>query len=142
MPSPNTFMEDFKGKFRFAFFTDKYEESCKFYEHLLEFKLEHSWDRNEYDKGSLFKAGWGLVEILKLPSNDIFKVQGLDYRHPQGAFMVIQVNEVDVLYKKYKARDIKFKQELIDQDWGHRSFSVEDPNGVVLLFIQDPFDGQ
>ena len=133
-------MATFLGKFRFAYFTDKYDETCNFYEHTLEFDLEHSWDRNEDDKGSLFKAGLGLIEILKHPNEEEHKVQGLDYRPPQGAFMVIQVQNIDDRFNNYKAKGVEFKQEIVDQDWGHRSFSVRDPNGLVLLFIHDPFD--
>ncbi|MCX2718033.1 VOC family protein [Lentiprolixibacter aurantiacus] len=129
-----------EGKFRFAYFTDKYQETCGFYRDTLELKLEHSWDRSEDDKGSLFKAGMGLIEVLKRPGNEQQKVKDLDYRHPQGAFMVVQVWEIDELFKKYKKKRVPFKEEIKDQAWGHRSFAVLDPNGVVLFFIEDQFD--
>ena len=57
-----------EGAFRFTYFTDKYDETCKFYEVRLGFGLEHSWDRNDHDKGALFKAGAGLIEILLRPN--------------------------------------------------------------------------
>ena len=133
-------MKQKEGKFRFAYFTDKYQETCSFYRNTLELKLEHSWDRNENDKGSLFKAGMGLIEVLKQPGEDQHKIKGLDYRQPQGIFAVIQVWEIDELYEKYKNKGVSFKEEITDQDWGHRSFAVLDPNGVVLFFIQDQFD--
>ncbi|NNK72278.1 MAG: hypothetical protein HKO94_03705, partial [Flavobacteriaceae bacterium] len=104
--------------------------------------LEHSWDRNKNDKGALFRAGFGLIEVLQLPYEDRYKIQGLDYRKPQGAFMVIQVWNIDDLFKKYKAAGVSFKQEIVDQEWGHRTFSIIEPNGVTLLFIQDPFDSE
>ena len=133
-------MKENEGKFRFTYFTDKYEETCSFYKSKLGFNLEHSWDRTEHDKGALFKAGVGLVEILHLPNDEEKRNEGLDYRVPQGVFMVIQVWNIDKLFNKYKAMGVSFKQEIVDQAWGHRSFSVLDPNGVVLLFIQDQFD--
>lgn len=132
-------MSEKEGKFRFAYFTDKYDETCDFYASALELKLEHSWDRNENDKGSLFKAGQGLIEVLLLPGGEEHKNEGLDYRVPQGAFMVIQVWNIDELFETFKAKGVLFKQEIVDQPWGHRSFSVVDPNGLVLHFIQDPF---
>ncbi len=131
-----------EGKFRFAYFTKKYEETCSFYSNTLELHLEHSWDRNEHDKGSLFKSGLGLIEVLHHPGDEKYLNTALDYRVPQGAFMVIQVWNIDELFQKYKAKGVVFKQEIIDQPWGHRSFSILDPNGVVLLFIQDQFDDQ
>ena len=57
-----------EGAFRFAYFTDKYEETCDYYRHTLGFSLEHSWDRSENDRGALFKAGKGLIEVLSSPS--------------------------------------------------------------------------
>jgi len=132
-------MKEREGKFRFAYFTDNYRETCYFYGNTLELKREHSWDRNDHDKGSLFKAGLGLIEILLLPGDEKHKIEGLDYRQPKGAFMVIQVWEIIELFEKYKTKGVTFKQEIVDQSWGHRSFSIEDPNGVVLLFIQDQF---
>lgn len=133
-------MKENEGKFRFAYFTDKYDETCNFYKSKLGLNLEHSWDRNEYDKGSLFKAGFGLIEVLFRPSDGEYRNEGLDYRVPQGAFMVIQVWNIDELFKKYKAMGVSFKQEIVDQAWGHKSFSVLEPNGIVLLFIQDLFN--
>ena len=60
----------------------------------------HSWDRNAHDKGALFKTGVGLIEVLLLPPEEE-RNTGLDYRSPQGAFMCIQVWNVDELFKKY-----------------------------------------
>jgi len=126
-----------KGAFRFAYFTDKYKETCDFYVQQLELPMELSWNRNENDKGAVFNAGAGLIEILHLPdSNKLFN-PGLDYRTPKGAFMVVEVWEIDALYRRYKDKDVQFKQEITDQPWGHRSFSMADPNGVVLFFYEE-----
>ena len=132
-------MNNNEGAFRFAYFTEKYDETCDFYKSKLGFKLEHFWDRNEHDKGSLFKAGVGLVEVLHRPNEEKYRYAGLDYRMPQGSFMVIQVWNIDELFKKYKARGISFNQEIMDQDWGHRGFSIWEPNGILLFFIQEQF---
>ncbi len=128
-----------KGAFRFAYFTDKFDETCKFYEEKLQFDLEHSWDRSRDDRGALFRAGAGLIEILLHPSHDMHKHAGLDYRSPQGIFAVIQVWNVDELFLKFKSIGVPFEQEITDQEWGHRSFSVIEPNGLILLFIQEQF---
>ncbi|MEM7298782.1 MAG: VOC family protein, partial [Bacteroidota bacterium] len=115
-----------KGAFRFAYFTDKYQETCDFYTYQLELAVDKSWDRDENSKGSVFKAGVGLIEVLHLPSDKGVKNAGLDYRVPQGAFMVIQVWDIDERYKNYKNKGVNFKQEVVDQVWGHRSFSITD----------------
>lgn len=132
-------MSEKEGKFRFAYFTDKYKETYDFYENSLGLDLAHSWDRNDYDKGAVFKAGGGLIEIMLRPEGEEHRYQGLDYRVSQGAFMVIQVFDVDELFMKYKADGIPFKQEIVDQPWGHRSFSVLEPNGLLLFFFEERF---
>lgn len=131
-------MED-EGAFRLAYFTKKFDATFKFYAEKLHFDLEHSWDRSEHDKGALFKAGRGLIEILLFPDEDIHKHAGLDYRSPQGTFAVIQVWDIDELFLRLKSNGVPFEQEITDQPWGHRSFSVIEPNGLILLFIQEQF---
>ncbi|HAA16563.1 MAG TPA: hypothetical protein DCE41_34585 [Cytophagales bacterium] len=131
-------MNETKGAFRFAFFTDKYQATYDFYLDQLGLNLEHSWDRSENDKGALFNAGVGLIEVLYLPSSEALFNAGLDYRSPEGAFMVVQIWDVNERFESYKSKGINFKQELTTQPWGHRSFSVVDPNGIVLFFYEEP----
>jgi catechol 2,3-dioxygenase-like lactoylglutathione lyase family enzyme len=131
-------MKEIAGTFRFTYFTDKYEDTFNFYNEKLAFRLEHSWDRNEDDKGALFKIGQGLIEILQRPNDGRIKYFGLDYRNPQGVFAGIQVWNIDELFKKYKANKIPI-HKIVDQPWGHRSFYVQEPNGLVLGFYQEQF---
>ncbi len=131
-------MKDDLGAFRFTYFSDKYDETINFYKDKLDFNLAHSWDRNEHDKGALFTAGNGLIEVL-LRSDEEPEHKGLDYRIPQGAFMGIQVWNIDELFERYKAKGIPFKEEVTDQPWGHRSFSILEPNGLVLFFFQEQY---
>ncbi|WKK67147.1 VOC family protein [Lutimonas zeaxanthinifaciens] len=132
-------MNQMQGQFRFAYFTDKYQETYEFYLKWLGLDLAHDWDRNEHDKGAVFKAGGGLIEIMLRPEGDEYRYQGLDYRISQGAFMVIQVSDVDELFNKYQSKGIPFKQEIVSQPWGHRSFSVLEPNGLILFFFEEQF---
>lgn len=128
-----------EGAFRFTYFTDRFNETCNFYQDKLDFDLKHSWDRSDHDKGALFKAGAGLIEILHRPDEQEQRFAGLDYRDAQGAFMCIQVWNVDELFAKYKSTGVSFGQEVTDQPWGHRSFSVVEPNGLLLFFFQEQF---
>lgn len=131
-------MSQKQGAFRFTYFTDKYQETYAFYQDKLGFELAHDWDRRAEDKGALFKAGFGLIEILH-KSLEETENPGLDYRAPQGIFMCIQVWEIDDLYDLFKKQNIPFKQELTDQSWGHRTFSILEPNGLTLYFFQENF---
>jgi catechol 2,3-dioxygenase-like lactoylglutathione lyase family enzyme len=131
-------MENNFGEFRFAYFTDKYEQTTQFYLNDLEWSLLFSWERNSNDKGAVFVAGEGKIEILHLPNNsEELSNAGLDYRKAQGAFVVIQAKGIDALYEKYDQKGIPFKQRITNQSWGHRSFSILDPNGIVLFFYEN-----
>ena len=132
-------MTEKKGKFRFTYFTDKYKETFDFYKNKLKCHLGYSWNRNKNDKGALFELGEGLVEILHRPNDDETKNQGLDYRAPQGVFMCIQVWNIDKLFRNYTEIGIPFKQKIVNQSWGHRSFSIIEPNGLVLFCYQEQF---
>ena len=80
-----------------------------------------------------------LLFLLKKLHDEQHQYLGLDYRNPQGVFTGIQVWNIDDLFERYKARGVLFKQEIIDQPWGHRSFYVMEPNGLVLGFYQEQF---
>jgi uncharacterized glyoxalase superfamily protein PhnB len=60
-----------------------------------------------------------------------------DARPPQGAFMVIEVVEIEARYRRAIEKGLSISQELKDQSWGHRSFCVRDPNGLTLYFFQE-----
>ena len=132
-------MYNSKGKFRFTYFTKNFAETFDFYNSKLKFQLGHSWDRSDNDKGALFEIGTGLIEILHMPQDSQPKNPGLDYRTPQGVYMCIQVFNIDELYSFFKEKEIPFKQEIVDQAWGHRSFSIIEPNGLVLFFFEEQF---
>ena len=130
-------MEEKKGAFRFTYFTNKYQDTFDFFADQLEFNCIFSWDRDENDKGALFNAGAGIIEFLQLPNDERLFNDGLDHRPPVGSFMCIQVWDVEKLFGQYKAKGIPFKQEVTNQPWGHKSFSITDPNGVVLMFFEE-----
>lgn len=129
-------MIEFSGKFRFAYTTSSYEETCAFYRETLELQTAFAWDRSDDDKGTLFIAGEALIELLQKPIKENACIDGLDYRTPQGAFIVIQVSNIEDLYESLHSKNISFKEKLVKQSWGQTSFTITDPNGVFILFIQ------
>jgi catechol 2,3-dioxygenase-like lactoylglutathione lyase family enzyme len=85
-----------KGEFRFAYFAAEYEKTIAFYRDGLGFPVAFSWDRSRDDRGTVFAAASGLIEVLARPmaeSDHLF-----DARAPQGAFMVIETMNVDALH--------------------------------------------
>jgi catechol 2,3-dioxygenase-like lactoylglutathione lyase family enzyme len=125
-----------RGQFRFAYFTPDYDSTVAFYRDGLDFPLLDSWDRNSDDRGTLIAAGSGIIEVLIRPkggdSSHLW-----DDRPPQGAFMVIEVEDVEQTYRRAREKGLPIQQQLTIQTWGHRSFCVREPNGLTLYFFTE-----
>ncbi len=125
-----------EGQFRFAYFTPDYESTVAFYQDGLELPVIESWDRNSDDRGTLFGAASGIIEVLTLPKSG--EASHLwDDRPPQGTFMVIEVDDLEERYRRAVEKGLPIRQELTNQDWGHKSFCVRDPNGLTLYFFRE-----
>ncbi len=124
-----------KCQFRFGYFTPKYEATIAFYRDQLEFPMIEAWDRNPDDRGTLFSVASGIIEVLAAPTGPSDHVW--DNRSPQGAFMVIEVENVAAVYERAIRQGLPIQQELKDQTWGHRSFCLQEPNGLTLYFFSE-----
>jgi catechol 2,3-dioxygenase-like lactoylglutathione lyase family enzyme len=129
-----------EGQFRFAYFTPDYESTVAFYRDGLELPVIETWNRSPDDRGTLFGAASGMIEVLALPKSGESS-HLWDDRPPQGAFMVIEVDQVEARYQRAVEKGLPIKQELKDQGWGHRSFCVRDPNGLTLYFFTETREG-
>jgi catechol 2,3-dioxygenase-like lactoylglutathione lyase family enzyme len=125
-----------RGQFRFSYFSPDYDATVAFYRDGLGLPVVESWDRNPEDRGTLLGAASDLIEILKLPeggnSSHLW-----DERPPQGAFMVIEVEHVELMYRQVIEKGLPIQQELTTQTWGHRSLCVWEPNGLTLYLFSE-----
>ena len=127
-------------QFRFAYFTPKYEETVAFYRDGLELKVVGSWDRTPDHRGTVFKAASGMIEVLAFPSSG--ESDHLwDARPPQGAFMVIEMENVELLYKLALEKGLPIQEALKEHPWGHRGFCISDPNGLTIFFFSEMENG-
>jgi catechol 2,3-dioxygenase-like lactoylglutathione lyase family enzyme len=116
------------GEFRFIFRAKEYEPSVAFYRDGLELMIAQSWDRGPDQRGTIFQAASGLIEILALPADR-------EYVPPQGLEIAYEVDDVDAWYQRVHRKGLPIQGDLTNKPWGHRSFSVIDPDGVkVILF--------
>ena len=129
-----------EGQFRYAFFARHYEATIAFYRDDLALPVMESWDRGPDDRGTLFQAAAGMVEVMAFPPQPEEDAPW-DYRQPQGVWMVIEVEQVDQLYQRALARNLPLREGLKEQPWGHRSFMVSDPNGLTIYFFSRPEEG-
>jgi len=125
-----------RGEFRFSYFTPEYDATVAFYRDDLQLVVVESWDRSADDRGTLFAAASGLIEVL-LRSKNPATFHGWDDRPPQGAFMVIEVPDVEQTYQRAVERRLSIQEGLTTQPWGHRSFCVREPNGLTLYMFSE-----
>jgi hypothetical protein len=61
-----------------------------------------------------------------------------DKRGPHGVSLWFYTDQVDALYELLKSREpaIPFGQDVEDMFYGARQFSISDPDGYELYFIQ------
>ena len=124
------------GEFRFAFFARDYDRSLAYYRDGLELPIRDSWDRGPDDQGTVFRAASGLIEVLRLPR--LQEPDGVwDYRAPQGAWIVVEADDVDAWYGRVVEKGLPIKEPLMDQEWGHRSFRLVDPDGIELFVFSN-----
>ena len=111
-----------------------YRKSFEFYHDILKLKLSSSWQRKD-SWGALFSAGNAELEIIWFPSGE-----GLD----DCAFRLIrkkisidfEVNDIDILFKRLADAKIEIIDRPHDVPRGYRVFSILDPDGVVVSFLQ------
>ncbi len=123
-------------QFRFGYFTAAYEATIAFYRDDLGLNVVEAWDRDPNDRGTLFQAASGIIEVLARPSAGA-STPLWDDRPPQGAFMVIQVPDVDATYRAITRRGLSVQESLSTKPWGHRSFCLREPNGLTLYIFSD-----
>jgi catechol 2,3-dioxygenase-like lactoylglutathione lyase family enzyme len=125
-----------RSEFRFTYFSPSYEETVAFYRDGLRFPILDSWDREGDDRGTTFVAASGLIEVLERPASA--EAEHLfDSRPPQGAFMVIEVEDVDAFHDQLMGRGIAVERGPLNQSWAHRSLLIREPNGLLLYFFTE-----
>ena len=115
------------GEFRAVWNPRHYEVAVAFYRDTLGFPVVGGWDRGEDDRGAILGAASGLVELIKL-------AQDQEYVAPAGVSLYVEVDDVDAFHAQLAAHGLRAPAPE-DRPWGHRQFSVKDPDGVqVTLF--------
>ena len=116
--------------FRIIFRVKEYPSSLRFYSDLLECPIVMQWDRGPAEKGTIFKFGSGEIEVLGLPP-------GMDYVQPQGFEIAAEFEDVEKAYQFVLSKGIQLRGDIANKPWGHRTFSVNDPDGVKLIFYSE-----
>jgi predicted enzyme related to lactoylglutathione lyase len=120
------------GQFRVVFFPQNYEASVAFYREGLGLPVDHEWDYGGGDRGIVFIAASGMIELLGL-------APGQEYVRPQGIGILVQVEDADRWFQLARERGLTVVQEPTSFPWGHRIVRLTDPDGIVVsLFATIP----
>ena len=119
-------------EFRFVYFTPRYAETVAFLRDKIELPVTDSWDRAGDHRGTVFAAASGLLEVLE--QEDLRR--GESRTATGGPFAAVELEDVDALHARVVANGVATHYPLEDKPWGHRGFSVLDPNGVEIAFFQ------
>ena len=114
------------GEFRFIFRAQDYEAAVAFYRDGLELPVVGSWDRGPAERGTLFQAASGIIEALA-------RAPGRECVSLQGGELAYEVDDVDERYRRVQEKGLPIRGELADKPWGHRAFSVTDPDGIKVI---------
>ena len=113
------------GQFRVVYSPRDYEAAAAFYRDGLGLPVDHDWDFGGGDRGIVFIAGGGMVDLIGL-------MPGQEYVKPQGIGLLIQVDDADRWYKLAGERALNVVQEPTTFPWGHRIVRLADPDGIVV----------
>jgi len=125
-----------RGQFRCAFHAKDYDASVAFYRDGLELEVISTWDRGPGDRGTLFRAASGVIEVLSLPGLPDPDAAS-DYLPPQGVSVILETEDVSAWYRRCKEKGLSIEEPLVDQPWGHRRFVLTDPDGLRLYFFRE-----
>ena len=116
----------FNNELRIVIFSDRFQESCVFYEQLLGLEVVSAWDHGAGQLGVVYAIGGVFLEIL----------QGPTVSPPSMFYLYSKVADVDALWHSLKDR-AEIVAEIQNQPWRHRNFAIQDPNGYVIKFFSE-----
>lgn len=134
--------EQFQNEFRFVFFTPagKYDETIAFYRDVMEFPINGGFgEQPEQMRGTYVQAAGAVLEIISDPDEGPFLgrvlERGTHFRPAQGGYFLIEVENVDVLYRRLLDSGVHLHRTIADWPWGFRDFMIQDPCGNVLCLF-------
>jgi catechol 2,3-dioxygenase-like lactoylglutathione lyase family enzyme len=116
---PRTFVYQFSPR--------DFERGLQFYHDWLGLELIRQWSRST-GKGALLRAADGAeVELVNPPQGEAY-----DGPAPANVRLLFEVDSADEEYERLSKYPLTVVEPPTDRAWGHRSFRVRDPDGVVV----------
>ena len=126
----------YRGEFRFVFYAPRelYEKTVAFYRDILRFPVVGG-----FSHGTYLRASTGVIEVISDVGGSELRSMVAQAESPytpaQGAWLLIEVEDLDSLYEATLRSQADVLHEPRDWPWLFRDFKVKDPCGnVVCLF--------
>jgi catechol 2,3-dioxygenase-like lactoylglutathione lyase family enzyme len=98
-----------------------YQHSLRFYRDELGLAIAR-----DYGAGTVFYAGQSLIELA-------------GHGAPRaGGTMWLQVRDIYAAEKELSSRGVPIAREARQEPWGLHEMHVNDPDGVLLIFVEVP----
>lgn len=127
------------AEFRYVYYAEAYDESVAFYRDVLGAEQVDGWDGGEDNRGAIFAAGGGFIEVIAVPPADWLGELGSPrdrLRGPAAAgWLLIEVDDVDAWHDRLRERGANIVESPRDLSWGHRDFGVLEPGGLTMYFF-------
>ena len=125
-----------------------------FYLNDLDMRPIEEWDRGAGDRGALFvfngPTSATSVEVLDhaVPGGGPTPTESVRAASrettaatrkisPEPITVAVEVDNVGAQLEKMVGCGVEITSEIATMPWGHRSFSVRDPDGLEISFFQD-----
>lgn len=114
--------------------TRRFEAMVRFYQDVLEMRCVHRWERSE-DRGALFSPGRAMGQTVI----EVSERAGHRSSRPKltTVELGLEVRDVKSWYDRLRQRGVTVVAELTDHPWGHRAFTIADPDGLPITLYQE-----
>lgn len=112
--------------------TEKLQETKKFYTEVLGFGVSFE---NEFYLLLHTPDKTAQLSFL-LPNHPSQKPIFQSPFNGKGAYLTIEVDQVDEIYQELKNKGVEIEIDLRDEPWGDRHFAIVDPNGIGIDLVR------
>ena len=119
-----------KKDLRVVCLVEAYDDAVAFFRDGLELPVTGGWDRGSENRGSLFSAACGTVEVLNQREEAVVD-------EIRGVRIAMEVDDVDASYRAAERKGLNITLKPTTEEWGARRCWIDGPSGIrVALFTR------
>lgn len=128
-----------------VFVVDSVEKAAKYYTEKLSFDIVEAAvkteDSRRFLEYVLLKKGKCFIAFRTAQVNELAELSLLKHSAGRGSGVYIEMKKgIEKYLERCKKKGATIVEELTKQPWGHVTFSVRDPFGILLTFAESVED--